>query len=269
MTRSVRLACTMAVLAAWWSPASAQTAARGLEGMWSDPPASIMGRLCGFVCSDAGIDALNALLDDPANDGTPINRLFERAGQRHAEYIRSRLSDTALKAFPFDPADDTSLVRCEPWGLPRQMFAPHQLEIRGIAADRIELHYGEWDARRTVFMDGRPRPAGPPTRFGHSVGRWDRETLVIETTGVARNLVWGGGMGVTSNGFETSDRLTVTERFAKAADGKTLTLTATLTDPVSLRAPLVLKHMWRWAPESTIAPYEDCQIPTSVKRGVK
>ena len=87
--------------------------------------------------------------------------------------------------------------------------------------------------------------------------------------GIARSLIWAGGAGVTSGGFQTSDQLTVTERFVKAGDGKTLTLTATLTDPVSLRAPLVLKHVWRWAPESKIAPYEDCQIPTEVKKGVK
>ena len=79
--------------------------------------------------------------------------------------------------------------------------------------------------------------------------------------------MWTGGVGVTTGGFQTSDQLTVTERFVKASDGKTLILTATLTDPVSLRVPLVLKHVWRWAPESKITPYEDCQIPTEVKRG--
>ena len=74
--------------------------------MWSDPPVTIIGRLCAFACSDAGIDAMNALLDDPANDTVPFATLSARAGQRHAEYLRSRLSDAALKGFPFDPADD-------------------------------------------------------------------------------------------------------------------------------------------------------------------
>ena len=237
--------------------------------MWSDP-ATIIGRLCAFVCSDAGIDAMNALLDDPANDTVPFATLSRQAGERHAEYLRSRLSPATLKTLPLDPADDPSFLHCEPWGLPRQMFAPHQLEIRGVGADRLELHYGEWDARRTVFMDGRPHPRGQaPTRLGHSVGRWDGETLVVETTGVLRSLMWGGGASVTAGGFETSDQLTVTERFDKASDGKTLMLTATLTDPVSLRAPLVLKRIWRWAPDSEIGPYDACQIPTGVKRGVK
>ena len=252
------------------TPAWAQSAARGLEGMWSDPPVTIIGRLCGFACSDAGITAMNALLDDPANDNVPYNVLTRRVAERHVEYLRSTLSELSLKTFPLDPADDPSFLKCEPWGLSRQMFAPHQLEIRGIGRDRVELHYGEWDARRTVYMDGRPRPGGAPTRLGHSVGRWDGDTLVVETSGIARSLMWGGGgNAAATTGFETSDQLTVTERFTKAPDGRTLMLTATLTDPVSLRAPLVLKHIWRWAPESKIAPYEDCQIPVGVTKGVK
>ena len=265
-----RAACLLTLAIASAAPAWAQSAARGLEGMWSDPPVTILGRLCAFACSDAGINAMNALLDDPANDAVPFATLQRRAVERHTEYVRSTLSELTLKTFPLDPADDPSFLRCEPWGLPTQMLAPHQLEIRGVGADRLELHYGEWDARRTIFMDGRPHPRGQaPTRLGHSVGRWDGDTLVIETVGIARSLMWTGGVGVTTGGFETSDQLTVTERFVKAGDGKTLTLTATLTDPVSLRAPLVLKHVWRWAPESKITSYEDCQIPTDVKKGVK
>jgi hypothetical protein len=138
------------------------------------------------------------------------------------------------------------------------------------AATRVALHYGEWDARRTVYMDGRPHPRGQPaTRLGHSVGRWEGDALVIESTGVRALPGVGRRDGGHQQRVRDSDQLSVTERFVKASDGKTLTLTATLTDPVSLRAPLVLKHMWRWAPESTIAPYEDCEIPTSVRRGVK
>jgi hypothetical protein len=266
---SHRVAWLVAVTLACATPVWAQSAARGLEGMWSDP-VTIIGRLCAFVCSEAGIDAMNALLDDPANDAVPFATLSRRAGERHGEYVRSRLSELTLKTFPLDPADDPSFLRCEPWGLSRQMFAPHQLEIRASGVGELELHYGEWDARRAIFMDGRPHPRGQaPTRLGHSIGRWEGEALVIETVGIARTLIWAGGAGVASGGFETSDQLTVTERFVKSGDGKTLTLTATLTDPVSLRAPLVLKRMWRWAPESKIAPYEDCQIPTEVKRGVK
>ena len=57
-----------------WIPASseAQSSRPNLEGMWSDPPATAVGAFCSFACTDAGIDRLNALLDDPANDARPF-----------------------------------------------------------------------------------------------------------------------------------------------------------------------------------------------------
>jgi hypothetical protein len=244
---------------------SAQTPARALEGMWSDAPDSIVGRLCNFVCSDVAIDALNALIDDPANDAVPYIRLRAQALEHHIDYVRSRLTPLALKTFPLDPADDPSFLRCEPWGLARQIFAPHQLQIRSLDGDRVELRYGEWDAHRFVYLNGRSPEAQAPSRLGRSVGRWDGQTFVISTTGIA-----GGRALVTiEENFEHSAQLTISERYTRASDGKSLMLTATLTDPVSLKEPVTFKHMWRWAPESKITPYDQCEIPTEFKRGVK
>ena len=176
-------------------------------------------------------------------------------------YIKSRMTPAVLASFPIDPADDPGLLKCEPWGLARQIFAPHQIEIRRLGDDRVELHYGEWDARRIVYMDGRKRPAGQaPTRLGHSVGRWEGDTLVVETAGVTANqTMWRA---------RHSDQLRVVERFTRSDDGAMLHLTATITDPWSLREPLVIKRNWRWAPTSIIAPYDDCKPPIAVKRGV-
>ena len=253
------------VLIVWaWSPAlsAAQSVRSPLEGMWSNPPATAVGTFCGFYCTDAGIDRLNALMDDPANDARPFPQLQAQASAYQLEnYIRPKLTPAALKTYPLDPADDPGLLRCEPWGLAKQMFAPHQLEIRRRGSDRIELHYGEWDARRTVYMDGRKRPANsPPSRLGFSVGRWEGETLVVETSGVAKNQ--------TGWRSEHSDQLRVVERFARSAKGDTLLLTATIADPWGLKEPVVIKKIWAWAPKSEIAPYKNCEPVTAVKRGV-
>jgi hypothetical protein len=58
------------------------------------------------------------------------------------------------------------------------------------------------------------------------------------------------------------------ERYTRSDDGKTLLMTATIQDPWSLREPIVLKKMWRWAPESRIAPYKNCERPTEFKSRV-
>jgi hypothetical protein len=249
-------------------PASAQTQAGPfpLEGMWSDPPATIEGAFCLFACTDTGLARLDALLDDPANDKRPFQELQVEAKRHERRYLRSQLTAAALKRYPLDPADDPGFLRCEPWGVVRQAFAPHQLEIRRRGDDRLELRYGEWDARRTVYLDGRPRPADQPsTAMGHSVGRWDGETLIVETSGIAANLIMLPDLAAMG---EHTDQLRMVERFTRSKDGDLLRLTATLADPPSLREPLVLKKIWRWAPDRQITPYVDCERPTEFKRRV-
>ena len=234
-----------------------------LEGMWSDPPPTAVGTFCFFACTDAGIDHLNALLDDPANDSRPFPELRAAADKHQREnYLRPRLTAAALETYPLDPADDPGFLHCEPWGLAKQMFAPHQLEIRRTADDRIELRYGEWEAVRTVYLDGPRAPANqPPSRLGHSVGRFDGETLVVETSGVTAGITWWDA--------KHSDQLRVVERFTRSEDGNALNLTATLEDPWSLREPVVARKIWRWAPDQKITPYDSCEPATEFRKGTR
>ena len=234
--------------------------------MWSDPPTTAEGLFCFFACTDAGIARLNGLLDDPANDARPFQELQGEAKRYERESLRDRLTPAALKRYPLDPADDPGFLRCEPWGAARQIFAPHQLEIRLRGTDRLELRYGEWDGRRTIYLDGRARAAAQATAMGHSAGRWDGETLVVETGGIAANIIMLPDLSAMG---EHSDQLRVVERYTRSKDGNTLLLTATLADPRSFREPLVLNKIWRWAPKQQITPYEDCERPTEFKRAVK
>jgi hypothetical protein len=210
--------------------------------MWSDPPATAEDWFCSGWCTDTGLERLNALLDDSANDARPYDVLSAEANTFQLEqYIRPRLSPAALKTYPLDNATDPGFLRCEPWGVVRNVVARHQLEIRRQGNDRLDMRYGEWDARRTVYLDSRPRPANqPPSPMGHSVARYERDALVIETTGIAPNR--------TSFRTEHSTRMRMTERYTRSADGQRLFLSATLADPVMLREPVVLKKIWSWAP---------------------
>src|SRR5262249_20120036 len=79
----------------------AQSAAQKFIGMWSDPPDTITGVFCGGWCTDAGIDRLNALLDDPANDVRPIQQVQAEANTYQIDqYVRPRLTNSALKNYP-------------------------------------------------------------------------------------------------------------------------------------------------------------------------
>jgi hypothetical protein len=241
-----------------------------LEGMWSDPPATAVGAFCMFSCTDLGLDRLNKLLDDPANDSRPATQLIGEAKTLESQYIKGLFTAEALKHYPLDPLKDPGYLQCEPWGLARQMFAPHQFELRQRGKDRIELRYGEWAAVRTIYMDGRKPPANTkPGRMGYSVGRWDGEILIIETSGIAANIAEFGLGSAATIGTLHSNQLRVAERYTRSAEGKTLQLTATLEDPVIFREPLVLKKVWRWAPEQKITAYDSCERPAQTQKEKK
>jgi hypothetical protein len=123
------------------------------------------------------------------------------------------------------------------------------------------MRYGEWDAKRVIYLDERKAPrASQPTSMGRSVGRYEGNTLVIETTGISAN--WTRYLALHS------DQLRIIERYSVSNDRKLLNLTAPLEDPVSLREPLVFKRMWTWAPKAVIAPYTNCELPTGLlKKG--
>jgi hypothetical protein len=251
------------------APAAAQQARPDLTGMWSDPPATLLDTFCLFWCSDAGLERLNALLDDPANDGRPTMELYADAGRyQREEYVRPRLTAEGLAALGVDPADDPGFLYCEPWAFAREIFAPHQLEITQLD-DRVELRYGEWEIRRTIYLDARPRStAEPSSPMGHSVARYEGDALVIDTSGISANLApWGPGFVPHPFDGKHSERLRVVERYTRSEEGDRLLLSATMEDPWALREPLVLKKVWRWAPDQEIFPYEDCERPTEFTRG--
>ena len=228
------------------------------QGMWSDPPSTAVDVFCFIGCTDAGIARLNALLSDPGNDNRPYESVSQQAEHDQLEqYVRPRLTTAALQTFPLDPADDPGFLRCEPWGFARQIFAPHQMDIRQYD-DRIEIQYGEWDARRTVYIDGRTRPANQPaSAMGYSVGHYEGSTLVVETSGVTASItLW----------FKHSDQLTAVERYSRSADGTRLELVVTIEDPHSLREALQVKKAWGWAPTEKIYPYENCERPTEFRK---
>src|SRR5436309_15728696 len=56
-----------------------QSASRNFVGMWSDPPVTITGDCCANCCTDAGIERLDALLDDPKNDARSLAELRAEA----------------------------------------------------------------------------------------------------------------------------------------------------------------------------------------------
>ena len=70
-------------------------------------------------------------------------------------------------------------ANCLPMGVPRQ--APYPWKFVEVPGYVYMLFEGNIHSFRQVFMDGRAHPADPnPTWYGHSTGRWDKDTLIID-----------------------------------------------------------------------------------------
>jgi hypothetical protein len=84
--------------------------------------------------------------------------------------------------------------------------------------DTIVIQYGQLNLKRTVYMNMKQHPPGvKPTRAGHSIGRWDGDTLVVDTVAFLP--------GYLSFPIRHGEKLHVTERFT--LDPKTLQLSRT------------------------------------------
>jgi hypothetical protein len=135
---------------------------------------------------------------------------------------------------------------CEPPGVPRiydlgsSLVEMYQAKDR---PDRIFMFYEVIHTWRTIWMNDRPMPdnGGVPRVLGYSLGRWEGNDLVVETSGFSD---WGW---VNRGGFPHSDALHVVERFHRI-DREHMRLDLTLTDPKAYAQP------WKMAIDFTLKP---------------
>jgi hypothetical protein len=72
--------------------------------------------------------------------------------------------------------------------------------------DTIVLEYGQFGLKRTIYLNQREHAKNvKPTRGGHSIGRWEGDTLVVDTVGFLP--------GFLNTPVRNSDQLHVVERF--------------------------------------------------------
>ena len=102
---------------------------------------------------------------------------------------------------------------------------------------------------RQVFLDDRGHPdAFGPSWLGHSIGRWDRDTLVIDTIGF-QDRGW-----LDFAGYPHTNRLHVTQRLRRLDIGH-LEIELTLDDPGAFRKPWTVKKTATLAPDEEIQEY--------------
>jgi hypothetical protein len=141
---------------------------------------------------------------------------------------------------------DNPDVWCLPLG--NQQFNVHSFPRKIIQnPDVTLLLYETHMGLRQIFTDGRPLPNNDPQPwfFGYSVGRWDGDTLVVETMGFKD----GGWLDI--NGSPLSDKGRTIERFRRPTYG-TIEIEQTIDDPVNYTRPFTTKLTWRLMPDTEI-----------------
>jgi len=97
-------------------------------------------------------------------------------------------------------------VRCLPPGMPGIMRQPYPLEFL-FTPGRVTINQEAWMQTRTIWTDGRNHLEEPdPTFMGNSIGRWEGDTLVVETLGISDELELDTGMPHSAQ-FRLTERL--------------------------------------------------------------
>lgn len=148
------------------------------------------------------------------------------------------------------PADEMTVSRaCVPPSIVYTMQGPFPMEIhQGTELIVMKLEY--FDLVRIIFMNQKEHPASVPhTKVGHSIGRWEGATLVVDTTHIAESTI-------TNNGLNHSDKVHVIERFWLSADGRMLNALQEFEDPEVLGNRGARFIAWSRVAGEHVLPYE-------------
>jgi hypothetical protein len=137
---------------------------------------------------------------------------------------------------------------CIPAGVPRADAVPYPWKILNSPGEMTIL-YEAVHGYRQIFLDGRELPKDPnPTWMGYSVGHWDGDTLVVDTTGF-NDKGW-----LDNDGKPATDALRVTERF-KRKDLGHMDLEITIDDPKAYTKPWKVTEAFRLLPDTELLEY--------------
>lgn len=119
---------------------------------------------------------------------------------------------------------------CYPFGLSRSINSPDPMQI--IQNDKyVALLFEQNTWFHVIPVDGRPHPKDPnPQWFGHSVGRWEGDTLVVETIG------FNGYTRLDTIGHPHSDALRIKQTFERVDAGH-MNYSITIDDPKMYTKP--------------------------------
>jgi hypothetical protein len=186
------------------------------------------------------------------------------AARIDAEGLLANLAD-AGKVAPFQPwakglyeyrqknlLKDDPMASCLPPGGPRQFQVPYGLQIlEEPEKQRVFVMSGGGNRNwRLIHLDARSHQPDDviPTYYGDSIGKWEGDTLVIDTLGFNERF-W-----FTNGGLPHTEKLHLTERISRP-DFNTLKYEVRVDDPGAYTRPWTASWNLQWVPGQEIEEY--------------
>jgi len=169
------------------------------------------------------------------------------------EYGGLKLKPAAkAKADQWKPEDEMTLSRvCAAPSVIYTEQGPFPFEIVQTPT-LIVIKYEYFDQVRLIYMDGRKHlpPDAPHSKTGDSIGHWEGDELVIDTTHFVAATI-------TNNGLDHGENVHLVERYKLSPDGKSLMATQWFEDPDMLENKGARFIQWKKFPGQHVYPY-DC-----------
>ncbi len=153
------------------------------------------------------------------------------------------------KAYDAAPAQDNPASNCVPPGMPEIMTQPYPIEFL-LTPGMVTIVIEAYSQVRHIYTDGRKHPDDPDLTYnGHSIGRWEGDTLVVDSVGFTPDTPLAGHMGTRH-----SDKMHIVERM-RLRDPNTLEISTTVNDPEALAKPFTRVASFARHRDWTIAEY--------------
>jgi len=221
-----------------------------LHGQWVKMPTA------GIPRGPDGKPNLSAPAPKSADGHPDLSGIWESGG---AKYIQNLAADLKSGEVPFQPwakalvdqradgshSGEDPFANCLPQGVPRVSASPPPWKVIQ-KPEVIIILYESANTWRQVFMDGRELGNDfPPTFLGYSTGKWDGDTLVVDTRG------FNGKTWLDQAGKPTSEALHVTERFRRKDFGH-MDIQITIDDPKVYTKPWTVTEQVRLVPNTDV-----------------
>jgi len=215
-----------------------------LSGVWHVQPTGLaeMKRLFGNDVDVVQVPGME--IDTVSKYGISVFMDF-KPGE---EPVQKHVGDSVAQNQQRSNSGLDNLSRCLPASIPLATLLSEVTKIVQTPGLTLVMHEID-NGTRQIYTDGRPHPKDPnPSWLGYSTGRWDSDTLVVETIG------FNGKAPLDIFGHPRSESMRITERYRRRDVGH-LDVAITFDDPVNYTRPFTINVTHLLQPDTDILEY--------------